>query len=648
MRAISTIHKRYPVTGRVLLVFAMLSALLGLSQQTAQAGRDSRKAEKPKVESNSLLKLWEEHSRLINAEKIDQSDSVVDAMVLERIRRGISNLQVYSTTLIKESLELANEDKNKNAYRVLAQARRLAPDFYGTYYLEARYMLGNGRILDAVVAWIAGIKRKYSTFATAFPALFNYMLVVLGAYYWALLLFALFLAIRYAKLAAHDLQERVPGFDKLGATVMAAVMIVFPAAFIPNVMFYAFVLILLLWIYSSMRERIVAAVLAALLFVIPLPFRFIGNGIAAKTESDFNAVIQLREGEWGEKEIKVLKQAVKSEERSSAWENSMLSLAQALAHTGKYEEALSTLDELKAAAKTAPLVNFLKGNIYFRWEKYTDALSEYKKAAKLLPADPAVHFNLAMVLSRPEIVDISADSVERAEQEIQLAKDLNPELVDTWTSYRSLDPGRFVVVMSIPMDRIWDNLRINTPDRTKAGDTLFRSFSGEISLDAIPYIALCFLVLMGILTFVEPFLGHARACSTCGEPFCSKCRPGDNYKTVCTRCLNIFEARTGLDPRTRERARAEVRMKHDRAVLAAEIMSIVLPGSGHLLLGKSVRGVMFSIISLTFLMGMAYRQGVLRSEWLMPDYSNLVAVLLIAFLYIVFVGFSVWNVSLEK
>jgi hypothetical protein len=77
-------------------------------------------------------------------------------------------------------------------------------------------------------------------------------------------------------------------------------------------------------------------------------------------------------------------------------------------------------------------------------------------------------------------------------------------------------------------------------------------------------------------------------------------------------------------------------------------MSLVLPGSGHLFLGKSVRGIAFSIVFLLSILAFAYRHGVERSEWLTPVQSSLLLTFLIGFIYIAFVGLVVWNINREK
>ena len=603
-----------------------------------------------KPTSDRFLTLWDERNKYIVLGSFNEADSRIDNIVLERLRRGFTNLPIYSAALVKESLEQMKENKKEQAYNSIAQAQDLAPDFFESYVIEARNFLADGRISDAAGELYIGMRKKYSTFNTSFPAIFNVIAVTMCAYYWLILVFAAFILVRYAKLAAHDIQERIAGFDKHTAMIMTAVLALFPAAFIPNEVLYALILILLFWVYMNLRERLIAAALTALLFLLPFPFRFMGNGLAAMNEPTFRAVLKIRESTWGEKEIKALSEAMQSGAATSyEKENIISSQAKALEYTGQFEKAVSLLNGFRSDNnEMTGMVNVLKGNIYYRWEKYVEALKCYEEAARLLPDEPIAHFNLATVLSRPEIVSASADNVDRADKEIQRVKELNPQILNTWNRYQGLDPGRFVVEMPLPVTCIWRDFLTSTAGRAEVANNTFRRFSGGLSLNTAPYFAFTLLLLMGILTIAERFIPHAHSCRMCSKSFCPLCQSEIKDTTICSRCCNAFEMRAGLDPRIREQVRAEVRMKSHRAALSAEIMSLLLPGTGHLFLGKSVRGIIFSTVGILFFLGAAYRHGIARSEWLTPVQPSVILILLAAFLYIVFLGFVIWNIRREK
>ena len=596
--------------------------------------------------SDRFLTLWNERNKFIAAGNLNDADNQIDNIVLDRLRRGFANLPVYSAALVKESLDQMKENRKEQAYNRLALAQDLAPDFYESYVIVARNFLVDGRISDAAGELYMGLSKKYSTFNTSFPAIFNIIAVIMCAYYWLILVFAAFILVRYAKLTAHDIQERIAGFDKRTALIMTAVLALFPAVFIPNEVLYALILISVLWAYLNLRERLIAAVLTALLFLLPFPFRFMGNGLAAMNEPAFRAVLKIRENTWGEKEIRALSEAMQSGAATSyERENIISSQAKALEYTGQFEKAVSLLNGFRSDNnEVTGMVSVLKGNIYYRWEKYSDAIKSYEEAARLIPDEPIVHFNLATVLSRPEIVSASADNVDRADREIQRVKELNPQLLDTWNRYQGLDPGRFVVEMPLPVSCIWRDFWTSTAGRAEVGSNTFRRFSGGLSLDASRYIAFVLLLLMVVLTIVERFVPHAHSCRMCSKSFCPLCQSEIKDTTICSRCYNAFEMRAGLDPRIREQVRAEVRLKSHRAALAAELMSLLLPGTGHIFLGKSVRGIIFSTVGLLFLLGVAYRHGIARSEWVTPVQSSLILIVLAAFLYIIFLGFVVLNI----
>jgi len=594
--------------------------------------------------------LWRERKRLVETGDFERAADKVNEMLLLRLNLGISNLPIYSASLIEESRDPDGGQGRAGTYQLLRQARNLAPDFYGPCWGLAGYYLKDGRVFDALAAALSGIRSKYSTFNTAYPSLFNFVSVFLSAYFWALLLFAAFMLVRHAKLLAHEVQEMVAGFEKRSSTVMALALVLFPAAFIPNMFMYSLLVLLITWIYMSRREKIVAAVLTGIILVLPLPLRLLGNGISAMSEPGFEAMVKVREDVWGEKEINLLEKALAAEGNGGVSKaNLKLSLAKALANRGRYEEAVDVLGEMgREGSDTGALASFLKGNAYYRWGRYREALDWYEKAARMLPDEPVVHYNLAMVLGRPEIVDLSADNVDRSEREIETVRALDADLLERWTEYQELNPGRFVVPVQLPAGRVWKDLWRLTPRRSRVANVMFKSYSGGVPLGAVPFIVVGCLFLMGLLTVADARLPHATECEVCGDSYCKKCQPEENAGNMCVRCRNIVGMKTGLDPRTRERARAEIRLKQERRVLAAEIVTLLVPGSGHLLLGKSASGILLTFVSLLAIFGFVYRHGILQSEWIMPTHSNLLPLVVGAFLYLVYLGVSVWNVSTKK
>jgi hypothetical protein len=600
------------------------------------------------VVMDPMLDSWVARKKAIGANRLEQADVAVRKILLERLNRGIANLPVYSATLVKESIE-ANVDNQAIAPKLLDQARDLAPDFYAPYFVEAGDVLAEGRVIEAIGIYLTGWTKKYSAFQTAFPAAFNIISVLMGAYYWLVVIFAGIMLARYSKLVAHDLRERVSGIDRRASLIMTAVLALFPAAFIPSLVLYSFILILILWIYTNFREKIIAAVLVAFLFLIPLPFKLVGNGLSAMSADGFRAVLNVREGVWGAADINALSEALGAGLSPQGRENVTISLAKALGYSGEFEKSIALLEGFHGSDdEVEAMVEVLKGNIYFRWEKYSEALKCYEKAAKLNPDSPIAHFNLASALSRPEVVAASADSLDRADKEMQKVKEKYSQILDTWTRYQELDPGRFAVDEPLPIKCLWNDMWTFGDFSGSRKEDIFRSFSGGIPLRVAPFVALTLLALMGALTIAERKIPHARACRMCGKAFCPKCQTETKDNTVCARCWSAFETRAGIDPRVREKVRSEVRSKMGRTMLIAEIISIPLPGSGHLLLGKTLRGAVFVLISLLLYFGVAYRNGVLRSEWFAPVYfSPIVLVALIVFC-IVYVGLIVWTVSRQK
>lgn len=632
-----------PALGTLIFIFTFIPL-------KAIAGNTRNEETSSPVQTDTIQKLWQERLKFLNSGEVSNADVKIEEIFLERLRKAYANLQIYSAALIKESQDKASQDDMKRAYELLYQARDLSPDFYGTYALQWRYRIAEGIMFDAAKDAITSTTKKYSAFTTGYPAVYNGVIKVMISFYWLVLLYAGFLLARYVKFISHDIQERIPGMDRRGAIVMTAVLAVFPSVFIPSLLIYAITLILMMWIYISLREKIIAAILVLMILPLPFSLHIVANGLFAYSEPAFESAVLVREGIWSAKDVEILSKAAQEQNDKLTRENILISLAKALTYSQKYEEALARLSEI-GPGELDELVSLQKGNAYYYLGNYREALKWFKEAVNKNPNNPVAHYNYATVLGRPEIVEANADSVKLSEQEIGRVKDIAPDKLNIWTKYQDLDPTHnnpIIIDMPIPLGRIWDELLNDTEKRKNEGGAAYKFLMGGIGVNATIIVIVVVLIMMGALTFLEKYIPHARGCRICGIPVCMECRAPETNDYICSRCKSVFESKTGLDPRTSQRVKADVRLQQDKLVLASEIMSIFVPGTGHLLLGKSIRGIIFSFVSVTMIFVVALRNGVLRSEWFLPMPANMWLIGILSFFYAIFVGLTVWDISRNK
>src|SRR5262249_28086412 len=97
-------------------------------------------------------------------------------------------------------------------------------------------------------------------------------------------------------------------------------------------------------------------------------------------------------------------------------------------------------------------------------------------------------------------------------------------------------------------------------------------------------------------------------CVKCGTPFCRRCHLGAVAGGLCTQCHHLFVVRDGVSGPARNRKLLEVQAEEGKRDRMFRLMSLVIPGSGHLYGRRPVGGILFvfawsSILAAVLLAG---------------------------------------------
>jgi hypothetical protein len=160
-----------------------------------------------------------------------------------------------------------------------------------------------------------------------------------------------------------------------------------------------------------------------------------------------------------------------------------------------------------------------------------------------------------------------------------------------------------------PPGEIWARvLRLRRPGPT--GSVLRAALINPATPGALTGL-LAALLVPGLM--LSPRSGAAGLCRRCGRSFCRRCEMATRHRGHCSQCVHLFIVKDGLAPSVRDRKMAEV-MSYQRSIFfGTRLLSLVLPGGGHVVGGRPLFG--------SFLLAMwasAWSGLVLRGRLLVP------------------------------
>jgi hypothetical protein len=85
-------------------------------------------------------------------------------------------------------------------------------------------------------------------------------------------------------------------------------------------------------------------------------------------------------------------------------------------------------------------------------------------------------------------------------------------------------------------------------------------------------------------------------CVKCGTPFCRRCHLGAVAGGLCTQCHHLFVVRDGVSGPARNRKLLEVQKEEGKRDRVFRLMSLVVPGAGHLYGRRTVSGILFVFV----------------------------------------------------
>ena len=262
------------------------------------------------------------------------------------------------------------------------------------------------------------------------------------------------------------------------------------------------------------------------------------------------------------------------------------------------QSLLADVPETGTRALHAQAAN-LRGIVHLALGEVPEAISAFRDALAMRQS-AAVLYNLSQAYAR------GMRLLERTAP-FRAARDLDPELIATYTSFSGNNVHRYLIEDRPPLSAYFARALTARP----AADVITADVRARAFGRAAPEWLWMVLPLLGVFALMLR-RQSIRRCSRCERPLCTRCSGGRGGNS-CVRCAKLFSKNAGSDPRVRKMHLELDRQRQRRLALARAAVAVVLPGGARVLEGRP-----FLAIFALFIAGFGAAFALLRLELLPP------------------------------
>lgn len=581
-------------------------------------------------------KIWLLHRELLKKGDWAKSQGELEKLYQWKLDRGIRNHYPYALALIRESQDIAREGESEAIPGLLNFAEKMAPDLSQVAYARARWLWSQNPLSlekagQAGWHWLQGVLRSFYNLEEALPQLANLTLWILLSFLITFGTFSFSLIFRYYPFFAHHLKHLIPLAIPPKALGVLSILILFSPFLLGAGWMWLFVLWLLILGGAGHRpDRAVSIALLAILLFLPSAIRLYSSFLTSLTENGVPEISRANTGVWN---VDLHRKLVALKQSSPQDPDILQALGLAEKRMGNFPEAeQNILRWAKLQPQASEAFNNL-GNIYLVTNRTGQAVDAYKKALAARTSKAESHYNLGQAY-------LLNFQMREAEGEFRRARELKPQLISYYTSISSRNPNRMVIDQTIEPLRLWERVFLDNPERERISQG-----SWEFLWNGVPlkYGEVTVAVILGLLLLVQIFSRNSpppiRICERCGHLICSRCTRSMVLGKHCSQCVTAFSPGRSADPQVVKWKKAEVARYQSRRKSLPRWCSLILPGVGHLLVGRAKEGTIYLFILILFLAKILLWQGWVPSPLVLTTWPSLPWMVAVAFLFVVYYGF---------
>jgi tetratricopeptide (TPR) repeat protein len=537
--------------------------------------------------------MWTEANAAADSGDFDAANQRLNEL-LERGRAiGVARFPLLAKSAAALAGQAQQENNGALARWAIAAAERLDPASPGIAYAAADLAQRRNDWVGALRPATVGMIKTARDYSTRVLAQSDLVLVLAMAVGLLTAVFAVGLAFRYGRGAAHDFREMLGTRFSAGVTTVLA----FSLLFLPIFLWLGPAWLILWWLalffaYGSWKEKTITVILLLLVAAIPPVLERTSTRIAGLQSPVVRAAVAAATNSYDVEATRRLQALLEF-----LPEDPMLHLLIGNLYVQQGADSEASIHYRRAVQLDENLAgaHLNIGNLHFFNNDFTAAMSRYERAAASDPTMAIAKYNQS----------VAAGELYRFDDQRQLldeARQRDRSLIDDLTS-RSGDRGGLKVEMyQVPIATAWalsDRIARSGTARELYGNFAFFE-AARSATNTLTIASLGALILAVVLWFFRRRAGLAGSCIKCGRTFCPRCKSARESATYCTQCIHIYLKRDGVSLDTKRKKLEEVHGFQGRSLGIRKLMGTFLPGASQIISGSTFAGVGALLLFLLF------------------------------------------------
>ena len=589
----------------VVLIYSLLFYVGVLSKkETLPFSKEFFTEETPPPDDRlfDLKGIWVLKSQGSDKKTAAKSSRELDQLYQLKLDKGVRNLPMLSYFLSREARKARDRGESGRAVELARYSIKFSPDLPQFYFDLARTLWSQSpfqvhRIFHEV---FRGLVAQFRHYPSSLKFVYNSFYIFCNAMLMTFIVFGIVVIAKYLPLYFYDIRRNL-GQSVLGLFITSAKIV---ALFIPfflrmdilwAIMFWS----LFFWGYVMKRERQIILIFFILLVYLPFFLRSASGFLDGPNSEVIFELSQANHEDW-DRTI---------EQKLEAWTKTHPDDAEVLftlglmgKREGRYAQAEEWYQRSTQLSVQFDQALSNLGNVYLAEKKLESAKSYYKQAIGLRPDEAAYLYNLYRAISQETLL------TGEASKAFEKARQLDPQLVDYYSSIDSSNFNRMVIDEVLTTQRLWR--RLLNQFIGKEG-ILYRLFMAWF--ERIPSrIFLVPLFFLGLLVGVSRY-GKAKRflnrCPMCGSPTYRFYLGASDQESICFNCHRLFIQKEKIHPKIKEKKTLQVSQFQKKNHFVSKFLSFFFVGFSDLWGGHLFKGLLLLLLFFVFILKFVYWNG---------------------------------------